>query len=47
MHERLLILEPDAAQANRLGGVWVAAANIAGLALGGGVAAALIAALTG
>jgi hypothetical protein len=43
----LLILEPDPAQADRLGGAWVTAANVVGLALGSGVAAALIAALTG
>jgi hypothetical protein len=47
MYERLLILEPDSAQARRLGGAWVTVANVVGLALGGGVAAALIAALTG
>ena len=47
MYERLLILEPDRAQARRLGGTWVTVANVVGLALGGGVAAALIAALAG
>ena len=47
MYERLLILEPDQAQARRLGSAWVMAANAIGLALGGGVAIALIAALTG
>lgn len=47
MHERLLILEPDRWQASRLGGAWVTVANVVGLALGGGVAVALIAALTG
>ena len=46
MYERLLILEPDAAQANRLGATWVTIANAVGLVLGGGVAVALIAALT-
>jgi hypothetical protein len=46
MYERLLILEPDSAQAKRLGG-WVTVANVIGLALGGGVAAALIAMLAG
>ncbi len=34
-------------QARRLGDAWVTSANIAGLALGGGVAAALLAVLTG
>jgi hypothetical protein len=47
MYERLLILEPDTQQANRLGGAWITIANLAGLALGAGVAFALIAALTG
>jgi hypothetical protein len=46
MYERLLILEPDRAQAKRLGG-WVMVANAIGLAIGGGVAVALIAALLG
>jgi hypothetical protein len=43
----MLILEPDQAQAKRLGDAWVMAANLVGLAVGGGVAAVLIAALTG
>jgi hypothetical protein len=47
MYERLLILEPDHAQANRLGGAWVTVANFAGLALGVAVAVALLIALTG
>jgi hypothetical protein len=47
MHERLLILAPDAAQASRLGKAWVTVANVLGLAVGGGVAVALITALTG
>ncbi|MGI9020828.1 MAG: hypothetical protein ACR2G3_08990 [Solirubrobacterales bacterium] len=47
MYERLLIVEPDDAQADRLGGAWITVANAVGLALGGGVAVALIAALTG
>jgi hypothetical protein len=47
MYERLLILEPDSAQASRLGGAWVTAANVIGLVVGGGIAAALIAALAG
>ncbi len=46
MNERLLILEPDPAQANRLGTAWVMIANAAGLVLGGGVAVTLIVALT-
>jgi hypothetical protein len=47
MNERLLILAPDSAQTKRLGDGWVTVANLVGLALGGGVAAALIAALAG
>ncbi len=47
MYEHLLILEPDSAQADRLGGAWVTVANLAGLLLGGGAAAALLAVLTG
>ena len=47
MYERLLILEPDNAQARRLGGAWITLANLVGLALGVGVAVALITALTG
>ena len=46
MYERLLILEPDSAQAKRLGG-WVTIANVVGLALGGAVAVVLIAMLAG
>jgi hypothetical protein len=47
MYERLLILEPDRAQAKRLGITRVMVANAIGLALGAGVAVLLIAALTG
>jgi hypothetical protein len=47
MYERLLILEPDNAQARRLGGRWVTVANAVGLVLGGGVAVALLIALAG
>jgi len=46
MRERLLILEPDQAQASRLGEARVALANFVGLALGGIVAIVLIVALT-
>jgi hypothetical protein len=46
MYERLLILEPDSAQASRLGLTSVALANVAGLLVGLVVAIALIAALT-
>ena len=47
MYERLLILEPDTAQARRLGGRWVTAANAVGLLVGCAVAIALLIALTG
>jgi hypothetical protein len=47
MNERLLILTPDVPQAQRLGETRVKLANVLGLVLGGGVAIALIALLTG
>jgi hypothetical protein len=47
MYERLLILAPDDREAKRLGAARVTVANAIGLALGGGVAAVLIAALAG
>jgi hypothetical protein len=45
MHEHLLILEPDSAQAKRLGEAWVTIANLVGLTVGVAVAIALIVAL--
>lgn len=47
MYERLLILQPDQAQASRLGGSRVGLANAAGLLLGILVAIVLILMLTG
>jgi hypothetical protein len=47
MDERLLILAPDVPQAKRLGEARVKLANALGLVVGGGVAIALIALLTG
>jgi hypothetical protein len=47
MDERLLILAPDLPQRKRLGDALVGLANALGLVVGGAIAIALIALLTG